>query len=1767
MNRIFTCLLALLILTVWTVPGNAQSGGEKSVLQLRTGIVVLQSFREFLALQKAVSADGGLWLVQWAESENRAWPEGLKEVAGFRKCGVFSSDISLLYGASGASLSALAAKFPVSAVARLEAHLKADPNWLAGLSGMVSATVTFPENIALNRVQTDLTKLGAKNIQPDLIPTMLRFEIPAGNIPQVLSLPYVISAGPASGRVPLNNDERGYSGAAVLSLSPAQNPLGLALSGKNIVVGVGDNSSSLTHVDLAEKTTNFNPEIPENHGMHVSGTVASMGIIDPAARGMVPKAALISEVYELILQKTPQFRQSYGMTITNNSYASQVGQCNNVGLYDAYSEAIDQLCREVPDVLHVFAAGNDGGLQCPPFPGFGNIPGSYQPAKNNLVVGNVQKDMQVRYTSSKGPVRDGRIKPEICAFGTSVYSTFTYNTYAQNTGTSMASPAIAGAAALLTERYKQLKANQLPPAVLLKGLLTGCADDRGNPGPDYKYGFGMFNLTRSIAALADGRYESRQVSPAQPSFNIPIAIPAGLAEAKILLVWEDVAASPLAAKALVNDLDLTITDPSGNILKPLLLNPTQPDAAAQPGTDTLNNIEQVVIPNPVSGNYSIRVSGNSLSGAALNVAVVYDFVEKGIRLLQPAAGVPIAAGKPLNIFWESPESNAPFTLEYSADNGATWASIGVATDSQRAFVWTVPALNTAAARVRISRGGDVTEAAPLVINQVPVVTRSSSQCPGFFSINWTTSPNASGYEILQKKGPDMVVIDTVLGNNYTLGGLPYSQIQYLAVRPLVNGQRGYRSLAVYQRPDTAKNCGLFGANDLAISGITTPKTGRVFTQTAFTSNEQVAIEVRNNGPVAADYKLSYRFGTAARQTTSQKVIAANAIDTFLLPAQDLSAIGAYNLDVTVVNVSGTDPISPNDSFKTTLRQLPNAPLNLAAGHTSDFEGSPRITLMQDSAGLFDSSRWDYARSDSGYARLRSFVDTTVVISGNRSVSLDADRFYRSSVNLFKGTFNLTGYDVSNTEVRAEFDYMVHGEETRYPDSNAVFIRGTDADPWIPLFVFDTSLENGVRRNSGSISVTDILRSAGQQLSTSTAVLFVQKDTTVIAAADYGTGYTVDNFKLYTLGNDIALIFIDTPRYAGCGLTPDAQLTVTIANGTYNPQANIPVSYRLDGGPVFTETIAALGPKDTVQLTFPQRLQIRDYNPHKLDVWVHYTPDVYPQNDSILSFAFQNQPLVSTFPYLENFESGKGQWYSGEEASWEWGTPQSPNINKAASGTKAWKTTLSGNYRGNEKSYLYSPCFDIGPMANPKLSFSIAYDFENCGNAFCDGAWVEWSTDSKTWYKLGLSVEGFNWYDSLQHRAWTGSGQYRWRVATIGLPTWVEEPIRLRFVLQSDANDNREGIAIDDIHIYDYDGPVFNGAFAGVEKPVGANQPAVDFRKDGAILARVSASEDLGPVNIRDYGYNESVSDSFATQVLLPRSFVFQPQAAPKSPVSAAFYITEADVLKMLADTACNSCDKAPDAYRLGILTYNDSLKAAEDDSFGNNRDGIYQFRPYTTINWLPYDSGYIARTSTIQTGEVWFAAGKSSYSYKTENRTLAFTATRKTPTTATLKIDAYDDTHVSRYEIYRSVAGKTAWEKIYEATARNTSSQVTYMAEDTPPATAGDTVLYQVQWIGKENGLRFKGSIYRLPWLPESTFALYPNPAPAGRFTLQYSTPIGSSLKLQLTDISGRTLYKKEFTNTVFQTTLDLPLNLRAGIYFLSTELEGKKTVEKIVAF
>ena len=179
-------------------------------------------------------------------------------------------------------------------------------------------------------------------------------------------------------------------------------------------------------------------------------------------------------------------------------------------------------------------------------------------------------------------------------------STDENNTYQVGGGTSAASPGVAGISAQLCQAYKEMNSGQEINTALLKATLLNTASELGNPGPDYIFGWGRVNAMRAYDLLAGNNFIFDSVSQGQAkTFNL--TIPANTSLAKVMVYWHDYEGNPSASKALVNDLNISMTDLSSTNYLPLILDPTPDEITlnnfAVQGVDTLNNAEQIQIEN------------------------------------------------------------------------------------------------------------------------------------------------------------------------------------------------------------------------------------------------------------------------------------------------------------------------------------------------------------------------------------------------------------------------------------------------------------------------------------------------------------------------------------------------------------------------------------------------------------------------------------------------------------------------------------------------------------------------------------------------------------------------------------------------------------------------------------------------------------------------------------------------------------------------------------------------------------------------------------------------------------------------------------------------------------------------------------------------------------------------------------------------------------------------------------------------------------------
>lgn len=1209
--------------------------------------------------------------------------------------------------------------------------------------------------------------------------------------------------------IPLNYECKTAVGLSSIASSPING--GYGLKGDGMVIGVGDNTSGNCHIDLKDRIINFNPTTYTEHGVHINGIVGGAGIVDPKGEGMAPHATLINHLYSFILDQAPSLYQKYHMTVTNNSYAAAVGNCSYSGEYDALSEMVDELALSNDNILHIFASGNDGYLDCSPLPkGFGTVTGGYQPAKNNVVVTSTNKWFINASDASRGPVKDGRLKPEITAIGVDVNSTTKTEEYLVSGGTSMASPQVAGGAAIIAQRYKQNNGGIDPKSDVLKTILLNGSTDIGLPGPDFRFGFGFMNVERSIQILDSNWYYTNMISnSAQQKVNI--VVPANIAKLKVMLCYHDPAANPSSSKQLVNDLDLEITDPNNIVHLPLVPDPSIATITTQAieRVDRLNNTEQVIINNPTAGSYTINVKGFSIPSGSQRYVIAYDFEPKGIELKYPREGAQVKAGDSLRIYWYASDDSNNITLEYSSNNGGNWNIIDNAIFADTTYyVWYVPEhINSGECLMRITRNGtsQTYTTGQFIINRQPEVKLSSTQCPGYMSIQWDKTPSATSYEILQKTGAQLAIIDTTTDTTYTLNGLTIDKYAYVAVRPIINGLQGYRSLAVNRLPNTGNCIGSISDNDLLIGGLTNPINGRKNSTLELTTNEDILVEVINLDDVLPDsFRLSYSINNGAWVSKTFTPISSKGI--YSIGTEDMSSLGSYDIIVAVENLGAVDPVSTNDTLSVTIRHLKNDVIDLTNKLTDGFENVADITLLNDSLGFDPNERWDFYASDTG--RMRSYPYSNVIIEGNRSISLDAYKNTGIAMsNSLKGIFNLSNYKAGNTEVRLEFDYIIHGIPNR-TNNNIVSIRehADEAATIAKIFQYNTNRAFiGAKQNSGSLSISDALLSNGLDFTSDIGIEFLQVDSTCIAAINYGAGITIDNVTLYTVQNDMQLLEVISPTTVACERSNESPVTISVRNGVSQMQNDVEVYFQLNNEPIVKETIQSIGGKQVLNYTFNKTIDISSYENYTLKTWLVANGDSYHKNDSLQDIRIRTQPRVRVFPYIENFNNRDGNWYSsGINSSWEYGLPNG-NVLKADTGGNAWVTDLDGNYNDMEVSYLTSPCFDISDLSNPTLSFNMALDIESCGFVLCDAAYLEYTVDGTTWERLDKTLdtrEYANWYNDTGYRIWSKEGDAQWRKAIISLPKSGGESFQLRFVLRTDQGATFEGIAIDDIVIED-----------------------------------------------------------------------------------------------------------------------------------------------------------------------------------------------------------------------------------------------------------------------------------------------------------------------------------------------------------------------------
>ncbi|MEM8908876.1 MAG: S8 family serine peptidase, partial [Bacteroidota bacterium] len=562
-------------------------------------------------------------------------------------------------------------------------------NW-AIHKGKIGVSLKYHKNLQEQQLLPRFVADGITVVKSNGINNFIYAHIDRDRIDDIVALPYVayLALEEAPG-VPEDTEGRSLHRSNTLDTSF---PGGRQYTGEGVGVMVRDDGDIGPHIDFQGRlNSEFVDGLGGTHGDGVSGIMCGAGNLNPRNRGMAAGADLYALEYEAtFLDNTLPLQIDRNILVTNSSYSNG---CNTG--YTNTTATVDQQMNDFPTFLHVFSAGNSNNNECGYGAGdqWGNITGGHKQGKNVIATANVFADGSLVGSSSRGPAHDGRIKPDIAANGQNQISTDPDNSYSPFGGTSGAAPGIAGIAAQLHQAYRELNGGDTAEGALIKAVMMNSANDYGNVGPDFRFGWGIVNAYRAALTLEENRYFSGTVEPGQITTHT-IEIPAGVRQVKVMTYWREREATVTTSKSLINNIDTRLLG-SGTTYLPWLLDPT-PDPSllnlpAGKGIDDLNNVEQVAIDNPASGSYTLEVVGTELPFGAHNYFVVYEFLTEQHTLTYPIGGEAFTPGSLERIHWDAYGDEGNFILVYSTDGGNSWQQITQVPGDRRMHDWVVPA--------------------------------------------------------------------------------------------------------------------------------------------------------------------------------------------------------------------------------------------------------------------------------------------------------------------------------------------------------------------------------------------------------------------------------------------------------------------------------------------------------------------------------------------------------------------------------------------------------------------------------------------------------------------------------------------------------------------------------------------------------------------------------------------------------------------------------------------------------------------------------------------------------------------------------------------------------------------------------------------------------------------------------------------------------------------------------------------------------------------
>ncbi len=557
-----------------------------------------------------------------------------------------------------------------------------------------------------------------------------------------------------------------------------------ALNGAGLTVSVKEKPFNQFDLDVRGRVV-LNDQFDEPASLHATfmATIAAgAGNTTPFAKGAGWGAGITTSDFDRLLPDNGNTLTSLKVTVQNHSYG--VGLENYYGIE---SSEYDLQGRQYSKILHVFSSGNAGGSTPVDGPyagvtGFANLTGQFKVSKNTISVGSADRLGNIISLSSRGPAHDGRVKPELIAFG--------------DAGSSEAAAVVSGITLVVQQAYSD-SYDEIPDAALVKAILINSAQDVGRPQVDYETGFGNVDALAAVRTVKQGSFFTGSVNENEEAV-FTINVPASQGHLKVTLAWADPPADPFASQALINDIDLVVKYvPTNEVWNPWVLNgaPTREaiQQNAQRGIDRLNNVEQVTIDAPAAGEYELRLTGFSIPQGPQTFYVVYEF-QSGFEWRYPLINDALRSGTTSIIRWQWYDHAAAGKLEFKYASETSWREISSTINlEQRAYEWAAPD-TSALLQFRIGVNNESYETSVIALSK-PERVQVGFDCDDEVMVLWNKVPSADEY-VLYTLGD--LYLEPLLTTSDTFAIVPKALLEsnYFSVAPVLNGVTGNRELTI-----------------------------------------------------------------------------------------------------------------------------------------------------------------------------------------------------------------------------------------------------------------------------------------------------------------------------------------------------------------------------------------------------------------------------------------------------------------------------------------------------------------------------------------------------------------------------------------------------------------------------------------------------------------------------------------------------------------------------------------------------------------------------------------------------------------------------------------------------------------------------------------------------------------------------------------------------------------------------------------------------------